>query len=68
MGFDITPQGGASTLRVFIDYMLPGAGAARLLGTMLGDFYAKWCVDQMVKDTRSHFAAAGAEQARRAAA
>jgi hypothetical protein len=68
MGFDITPQGGTSTLRVFIDYTLPSAGTARFLGTLLGDFYAKWCVDQMVRDTRAHFAAAGVGQARRAAA
>lgn len=41
MGFEITPQGDASLLRVFIDYALPDTVPARWLGYLLGQYYAK---------------------------
>ena len=48
MGFDIRPTKGGSDLRVFIDYDLPSGPIARLLGRLFADWYAKWCVDQML--------------------
>jgi uncharacterized membrane protein len=54
LGFDIT-EGESSELRVFIDYNLPAAPSLRWLGLMFGNFYAKWCVQQMVNDARKHF-------------
>jgi len=48
MGFEITPRGIASQLRVFIDYALPPSGPGRWLGRFLGRFYAQWCTQQMV--------------------
>ena len=55
MGFEITPQNEHSSLRVFIDYDLPTASA--WLGRLFGEFYAKWCVNQMANGVRNHFTA-----------
>ena len=55
MGFEITPQGSVSHLRVFIDYGLPARGVPRLLGRLLGPRYARWCTEQMVHDAVAHF-------------
>lgn len=55
MGFEISTQGDASLLRVFIDYALPDAAPARWLGLLFGRFYAKWCVAQMIDGALNHF-------------
>lgn len=55
MGFEVTPRGGDSELRVFIDYALPDAGVSRWLGLLLGAYYARWCVRQMLDDTVRFF-------------
>ena len=55
MGFEISAQGDASLLRVFIDYALPDAAPARWLGLLFGRFYAKWCVGQMIDGALNHF-------------
>ena len=55
LGFDITPEAVQSTVRVFIDYSLPESGAARMLGRLFGDWYAKWCTRQMLRDVTAHF-------------
>ena len=52
MGVDIREHGAASSLRVWIDYDLP---PRRWLGRLFGPIYAKWCVNQMLNDTRDHF-------------
>lgn len=49
MGFDLRAVDGGSALRVWIDYDMPPSGLGRLLPA-LGDFYARWCVKQMVRD------------------
>lgn len=54
MGIEVEPQEGNSWLRVYIDYDLPATNA--WLGWLFGGIYAKWCVQQMLKDTRTHFA------------
>jgi Polyketide cyclase / dehydrase and lipid transport len=56
MGFEISPEERASILRVFIHYELPDNKPARWLGYLFGRQYAKWCTNQMVEDTSSHFA------------
>ncbi|MDP2604541.1 MAG: SRPBCC family protein [Deltaproteobacteria bacterium] len=56
MGFEITSQENGSLLRVFIDYALPEDLPARWLGFLLGRYYARWCTQQMVRDTAKHFA------------
>ena len=53
MGFEITPQGASSLLRVFIDYDLPEP--LRWLGRLLGGFYARWCTESMAKDAAAFF-------------
>ena len=56
LGFDIAAQNKSSELRVFIDYNLPAAPPLRWLGFLLGEFYAKWCVQRMINDASNHFA------------
>lgn len=63
MGFDISPQNGGSSLRVFIDYELPQSTRARWLLAKLASWYAAWCTQRMVKDAVAHFAAAPASSA-----
>ena len=55
MGVEITPDTRASRLRVFIDYDLP-SGLTLMLGWLFGDFYARWCVQQMLAGASDHFA------------
>jgi Polyketide cyclase / dehydrase and lipid transport len=55
MGFEIEPQGTGSTLRVFIDYALPGTPAAWWLGRLFGRHYARWCTRRMVSDASRWF-------------
>lgn len=55
MGFEITPQGSGSLLRIFIDYALPDSVPARWFGHLLGRYYARWCVRQMFDGAVSHF-------------
>jgi hypothetical protein len=50
MGFELSPEGSASRLRVYIDYDLPATGLPRLLGLMFGPWYARWCTQRMVQD------------------
>lgn len=57
MGFEIAARGEASELRVFIDYALPDDAWTRWIGRLLGAYYARWCVEQMVTDAARHFQA-----------
>ena len=56
MGFELTPRGEASLLRVFIDYSLPSTVPQSWLGSLLGGVYARWCTKQMTDDAARHFA------------
>jgi hypothetical protein len=56
MGFELTPEGQTSRLRVFIDYALPERASARWLGRLFGRYYARWCTQQMVDDAIKYFA------------
>ncbi len=53
MKLEIFPQEQHSLFRVSIDYTLPDKN--RWLGLLLGDWYARWCVQQMINDTRDYF-------------
>ena len=57
MGFELSAQGNASVLRVFIEYALPERAPARWLGRLFGQYYARWCTQQMVNDAVNHFEA-----------
>ena len=57
MGFELSPQGNGSMLRVFIEYALPERAPARWLGRLFGRYYARWCTQQMVDDAVEHFEA-----------
>lgn len=56
MGFEISPSGAVSRLRVFIDYEPPPGVIGRVLGAMFAPLYARWCVSRMAKDAKRHFA------------
>ena len=60
MGFELSPQGSDSMLRVFFDYALPERAPARWLARLFGGYYARWCTQQMVDDAVKHFAARAA--------
>ncbi len=55
MGFDLSPRGNASLLRVFIGYALPERGVGRWLGRLFGRLYARWCTRRMVDDAVIQF-------------
>jgi hypothetical protein len=55
MGFEISPDGANSLLRVFIEYALPPKAPGRWLGGLLGRYYARWCAQRMVDDAVRHF-------------
>lgn len=55
MGFEIAPEATGSWLTVFIDYNLPG-WPWRLLGLLMGHFYARWCVRSIARDAARTFA------------
>ena len=50
MGYEITPKGKASLLRVFIDYGLPVEPFSRWAGRLFGNYYARWCAQRMADD------------------
>ena len=54
MGFELEPSAGGSNLRVWIDYALPADGLGRWI-PLLGAYYARWCVSQMVRDAKLQF-------------
>jgi len=55
LGFEVTPQGGSSALRVFIDYDLPAGWPGRWLGRLFGGRYALSCTRKMAGDAARHF-------------
>lgn len=59
MGFDVRPSANGNTLRVFIDYNRPSSWPGRLLGVLLGQAYARWCVQRMVDEAARHFSRSG---------
>lgn len=50
---EVDSQGSGSVLRVSIDYNLPPTNI--WLGKLFGGYYAKWCVQQVIKDTYKNF-------------
>ena len=55
MGFELTPSGDSSMVRVFIDYSLPTTAPGSWLGRLLGGVYARWCTTQMADGAARHF-------------
>lgn len=58
MGFDLQPLAGSTRVRLWIDHDPPSRGPAHTLGRLLGGWYARWCVDQMLRGCRERFAGA----------
>ena len=56
MGFEVLWHEAGVAFRTFIDYELPGQH--RCLGYLLGEMYARWCVDQLSKSVTRRFGAA----------
>ncbi len=61
MGFELTPRGDSSLVRVFIDYSLPTTAPQSWLGGLLGGVYARWCTKQMADGAAGHFASTRTE-------
>ena len=59
MGYEITPKGDASQLRVFIDYALPDGPVSYWLGRLFGNVYARWCTRRMADEAAKHFRSTG---------
>ena len=59
MGYEITPKGDASQVRVFIDYALPDGPVSYWLGRLFGNVYARWCTRRMADDAAKHFRSTG---------
>ena len=59
MGFETTPAGEGTTLRVTIDYNRPTSPIASLLALLFGRMYARWCTSQMVRDAAISAAPSG---------
>jgi hypothetical protein len=55
MGYQVTPLGASSRLRVFIDYAPPDGPVSRRLGSLFGRTYARWCTRRMAEDAAMHF-------------
>jgi hypothetical protein len=55
MGFELTPKGDSSLVRVFIDYSLPTTMPRSWLGRLLGGVYARWCTKRMADDAATYF-------------
>ena len=55
MGFELTPRGDSSLVRVYIDYSLPTRVPTSWLGRLFGGVYARWCTKQMADDAARHF-------------
>ena len=55
LGFQTAEQEDKTMLNVYIDYNLPKSLIGRMAGHLLGDFYAKWCVKQMVGGVVDYF-------------
>ena len=51
LGFEMTSVDAKHVnLRVFIDYDLPSGWMGRILGTIFGGLYARWCVTSILHD------------------
>ncbi|MCC6786704.1 MAG: hypothetical protein IT547_02605 [Hyphomonadaceae bacterium] len=55
MGFEITPPGELSSLRVFIEYAYPSSWITCLLAFVFARMYARWCVRRMANDAARRF-------------
>ncbi|MDR7031099.1 SRPBCC family protein [Rhizobium rosettiformans] len=55
MAVRISPAGSGCSLNVRIDYNLPTRFPYRLLGRLLGGFYANWCVTKITAGAIAHF-------------
>jgi hypothetical protein len=53
MGFELKAFGQQTQIKIYIDYDLPQRHA--WLGKLLGSFYARLCVDKMLRDARRYF-------------
>jgi len=58
MGFYIDQVEEGTKVTIFIVYVLP-KGIKKILGLLFGNWYARWCVDQMLKDLACHFEVTG---------
>lgn len=63
MGYEITPDGAASDLRVF-DYTCPRPDSPNGRAACSAGFYARWCTEMMADDAARQFAEESLEDSR----
>jgi len=56
LGFQIEQDYSNSKFKVYIDYNLPKSRKTHMPGVLFGGMYAKWCVQQMIRGVKTHFA------------
>jgi hypothetical protein len=56
MGVELSPDGGGTLLRVWIDYELSASAVERWLTRPLAAWFARWCVHRIVTDVAKAFA------------
>lgn len=61
LGFEIRPAGKFCILRVFVNYNHPSSGIGRLLGSMFGQFCARWWIRRVAEGVATHFQSAKAQ-------
>lgn len=56
MGFEIEPVATGCRITASIDYDFPRTRLGKLLGSLVGPSYARWCVNRIVEAVVRHFA------------
>jgi hypothetical protein len=55
MHLALAPRENGTLAELSIEYTLPAQLFFRLISLLLAPIYAKWCVGNMLKDTRGYF-------------
>lgn len=55
LGFELKSEKSVTLFKVFINYNLPNKSITKWLGILLGNWYAKWCVQQMINGIKLKF-------------
>ncbi|WP_214291543.1 hypothetical protein, partial [Escherichia coli] len=53
MGFVVTPADGGANVSLSISYLPPKKWLGKLLSFLFADWYCDWCLQNMLKDTKS---------------
>jgi hypothetical protein len=54
MGFDLKPEGNNTSATLYIKYKRPKGWFYRLLSVLFANWYCRWCIENMLNDTKAH--------------